>query len=117
MLSDGNHVMVADTGYIGIDAELLICNVPSGAATTEVLRNRQAMIGYLRSIAENGIGAMERTFTIMNRPARHSHWALPPRLAVVCAHLFNFYRSHSDQGHIAEARFDNLEYMLAEYLL
>jgi DDE superfamily endonuclease len=116
-MRDGKHLMVADTGYIGIDAELLICNMPSGAATTEALRNRQAMIGYLRSIAENGIGAMERTFTIMIRPPRHSHWALPPRIAVICAYLYNYYREHSEEGHIAEARFDNLEYMLAKYVL
>ncbi len=53
----------------------------------------------------------------MIRPARHSHWALPPRIAVVCAYLYNYYRENSEHGHIAEARFDNLEYMLAEYVL
>ena len=113
----GKHFMLADTGYIGIDSELLYTNMKDGQALSEAQKNLQSMIGYLRSIAENGIGAMERTFSIMRQPPTHSHWALPPRIGAVCGFLYNFYREHSETGHIAQARLGNLAYMLAEYIL
>ena len=113
----GKHKMLADTGYIGVDSDLLFTNIKEGQAVTEAQKNLQSMVGYLRSIAENGIGAMERTFTIMRQPPTHSHWALPPRIGAVCGFLYNFYREHSLTGHIAEARLGNLNYMLAEYIL
>ena len=57
------------------------------------------------------------TFPIMSKPGTHQDWCVPPRIALCCSYLYNFYGKNSTSGFIAESRFDNIRSALAEDLL
>ena len=100
-----NHKLLGDKGYFGAPEILL---TPFKRPLIDQYQvDYNATFSYLRAICENGIGALEFMFPILRSRGLRVHWRAPPRIALVCAGLYNFIKDHND-GHIGEYRFDYL---------
>ena len=99
-----NHKLLADSGYVGVCDDLLVCHHSGATTPGEIARN--AALDYVRSIAENGIAALESAFRCLTQP-HHVHWAAQPVIATNCVFLYNRIKT-LEHGFFADYRFDYL---------
>lgn len=104
-LLPANHMLLADKGYYGAEHVLLVPFKEPGM--NDAKRNFNAVLGYLRSVAENGIGAFKSLFPLLKCKLQRVHWQQPPRVALACACLYNFFHEHGNR-YVADFRLDYL---------